>query len=176
MKSLIHALRVFATLTAITGMVYPLLVTGLAEVAFPHQANGSLFTDANGKLIGSYLLAQDFKSDRYFWPRPSAGTFATVPSGASNLGPTSVALKQAIADRATALRKAHQLAGDAPVPDELVQASGSGLDPHISAEAARFQLKRVCAARGLDEARVSALIGDSLVNVLMLNRTLDTLH
>lgn len=176
MKTLLHALLTFATLTLITGVGYPLLVTGIARVAFAHQANGSLITSADGKLLGSELLAQEFKSPRYFWPRPSAAAFATVPSGASNLGPTSAALKLVISDRAAALRKAHNLPDNAPVPAELVQASGSGLDPHISADAARFQLKRVCTARGLDEALVSALIGDGQVNVLKLNQTLDTLH
>ena len=173
MNTSIHALRTFVTLTAITGIAYPLLVTGIAKVSFTHQANGSLIVTSNGQPIGSELLAQEFKSPRYFWSRPSAAAFATVPSGASNLGPMSTALKQAIADRASALRKAHNLPDNAPVPDELVQASGSGLDPHLSAEAAGFQLKRVCAARGLDESRVSALIGDGLVNVLALNRKLD---
>jgi K+-transporting ATPase ATPase C chain len=176
MKTMHPALRSFAVLTAITGIIYPLLITGIAQLAFSRQANGSLVTGPNGHVIGSEWLAQEFTSPRYFWPRPSATSFATVPSGASNLGPSSHALQEAIASRATALRNAHHLPEDAPVPDELVQASGSGLDPQISASAARFQLKRVCAARGIDEARVSSLIGSKLVNVFALNRQLDAME
>jgi potassium-transporting ATPase KdpC subunit len=176
MKALFSALRVFTVLTLITGVVYPLLLTGIAKTAFSRQANGSLLTNDHGQCIGSTLLAQEFKSPRYFWPRPSAGAFATVPSGASNLGPTSTALKDAISARAEALRKAHGLPADASVPEDMIQASGSGLDPHISNAAARFQVSRVCAARSIDATRVTALIGDGPINVLNLNIALDTLH
>ena len=176
MKTLFSALRSLLLLTAITGLVYPLLVTGLSKTLFAHQASGSLLRDATGKPIGSSLVAQEFHSPRYFWPRPSAAAFATVASGASNLGPTSQALKKVIAERAASLREAHGLPATAPVPDELVQASGSGLDPHISVVAARFQLQRVCAARGVEEARVAEMIGQGLVNVLELNVALDKLR
>lgn len=176
MKALFSALRVFTLLTLITGLAYPLLITGIAKLVFSRQANGSLIISDHGQCIGSELLAQEFKSPRYFWPRPSAGAFATAPSGASNLGPTSAALKDAISARAKALRQAHGLPADAFVPEDMIQASGSGLDPHISIAAVHFQLNRVCAARGIDAARVTALIGDGPINVLNLNMALDTLH
>lgn len=176
MKTLFPTFRVFTALTLITGVAYPLLVTGIAKLALAREANGSLIVNDRGQCIGSELLAQEFKSPRYFWPRPSAGNFATVPSGASNLGPTSTALKQAISARAEALRQAHGVPANASVPEDMIQASGSGLDPHISKEAAHFQVNRVSTARGIDRASVSALIGDGPINVLNLNLALDRLH
>ena len=190
MKTFLQALRCFAVLALITGLVYPVITTGLATALFPHQAHGSVLKSADGKAIGSVLLAQEFKSPRYFWVRPSGGAFATVPSGASNLGPTSLALKQAIGERTNALRQAHGLSSDAAVPEELVQASGSGLDPHVSPEAAVFQVKRVCQARGWNEAKEQmvkkmieavtefpqwGVFGEARVNVLKLNLEIDTL-
>lgn len=180
------ALRLFIVLTVLTGVLYPLAVTAVARLAFSHQASGSQVM-RQGQLVGSDLLAQKFTSARYFWPRPSACDYGTVPSGASNLGPTSADLQQAVADRATALRTAHHLATDAPLPADLLYASGSGLDPHLSPAAARLQVARVAAARALPPARVAALVehqiegpqfgllGDARVNVLRLNLALDTL-
>ena len=135
--------------------------------------------------MGSELLAQQFTGPTYFWPRPSAGTYATVPSGASNLGPTSAALQTNVANNLKALRDAHKLPADAPVPSDLVFTSASGLDPHVSPEGARFQVARVAAARGAPEDRVRALeesfveapqwgvFGQARVNVLKLNLALD---
>ncbi|HMO65062.1 MAG TPA: potassium-transporting ATPase subunit KdpC [Verrucomicrobiota bacterium] len=184
MSTLLTALRLFLALTVLTGALYPLAVTGLASLLFPRQAAGSVVT-RDGRPVGSELLAQKFAGDRWFWPRPSAADFATVASGASNHGPTSSNLVAAVAARAAAFRAAHGLAADAPVPAELVFASGSGLDPHLSPDAARLQAGRVARARGLDPACVRALVeahiegpqlgvlGEPRVNVLRLNLALD---
>jgi K+-transporting ATPase ATPase C chain len=171
------------------GVLYPLAMTALAQLAFPDKANGSLVM-RDGKLVGSTLLAQQFTGNTYFWPRPSAATYGTGPSGiagssGSNFGPTSAQLQTNVRANAKALRDAHKLPADAPVPADLVYASGSGLDPHISPEAARFQIGRVAAARGMDKEKVRALIeqhieppqwgflGEARVNVLLLNLALD---
>jgi potassium-transporting ATPase KdpC subunit len=185
MKTVLTALRLFAFLALLTGVLYPLAVTALARVAFPSQANGSLVSSVSGP-VGSALLAQATSSPRYFWPRPSAGDYATVASGASNLGPTSAQLRDQVAARAAALRTAHNLASDAPVPPDLLFASGSGLDPHISPAAATFQAARVAAARNLPLATVTSaitahtesggLLGEDRVNVLLLNLALDRIN
>jgi K+-transporting ATPase ATPase C chain len=187
MAALLTAARMLLALSLLTGVLYPLAVTAIASVACPARAGGSLVV-REGVTVGSALLAQPFTRDRYFWPRPSAAGYATVPSGASNLAPTSAALAAAVTERAAALRQAHQLAADAPVPPELLYASGSGLDPHLSPAAARFQVARVAAARHLPEERVAALVdrcveappgrllGAPAVNVLRLNLALDELH
>jgi K+-transporting ATPase ATPase C chain len=200
MKTFLTALRLFALLAVLTGILYPLAVTATARVAFPSQANGSLVYSAapsDLKLnlstssnltgapapVGSALLAQATTSPRYFWPRPSAGDYATVASGASNLAPTSQKLRDAISARATALRTAHGLAADSPVPADLLMTSGSGLDPHISPAAATFQAARVATARNLPLSTVTTaitahtesggLLGEDRVNVLLLNLALD---
>jgi K+-transporting ATPase ATPase C chain len=183
MKTFLTAFRLFTVLTIVTGVLYPLAVTAVARVAFPAQANGSLVNNSAGVPSGSALLSQPTTSPRYFWPRPSAGDFATVASGASNLAPTSQKLRDAISARATALRAAHNLAPDAPVPADLLMTSGSGLDPHISPAAATFQAARVATARKLPLATVNAaiaahtesggLLGEDRVNVLLLNLALD---
>jgi potassium-transporting ATPase KdpC subunit len=186
MKTVLTALRLFAFLAVLTGVLYPLAVTALARVTFPSQANGSVITTSAGVPVGSTLLAQATASPRYFWPRPSAGDYATVASGASNLGPTSAQLRDQVAARAAALRTAHNLASDAPVPPDLLFASGSGLDPHISPAAATFQAARVAAARNLPLATVTSaitahtesggLLGEDRVNVLLLNLALDRIN
>lgn len=183
MKTFFTALRLFAILAVLTGVLYPLAVTAIARAACPAKANGSLVNNSAGALVGSSLLAQKTESPRYFWPRPSAGDFATVSSGASNAAPTSAKLQAAVAERAAALRTAHGLAPDAPVPADLLMTSGSGLDPHISPAAATFQAARVAAARKLPLATVTAaiaahtesggLLGEDRVNVLLLNLALD---
>jgi K+-transporting ATPase ATPase C chain len=179
MKTTLQSIRIYIVLTLLTGIIYPLVMTGLAQLVFPKQANGSRIIE-NGKLIGSDLLVQKFESPRYFWPRPSAADYATVASGASNKGPASADLKKSIDERRAKLGK------DAPV--DLLTASGSGLDPHISPEAAQFQVARVAKERKLPNEQVAILIqqateppqfgflGEPRVNVLQLNRLLDRLH
>ncbi|MGV3522994.1 MAG: potassium-transporting ATPase subunit KdpC [Candidatus Sericytochromatia bacterium] len=178
------ACRLFATLTLLTGVAYPLAVTGLGQMLWKAEANGSV-ASLQGRPVGSALLAQKFVSPRYLWPRPSAGDYGTVASGASNKGPTSRDLQQAVAERAAALRTAHGLSADASVPSELLLASGSGLDPHLSPAAVRFQLGRLAQTRQLDLPRLEALLrtqteagvlGSERVNVLRFNLALDALQ
>lgn len=182
------ALTLLLLLTLLTGGAYPLLVTAVARTVWPSEASGSLVA-RDGRLVGSALVGQAWQGERWFWGRPSA----TVPacngagSGGSNLGPTAPALRAAVEARLAALRAAHP--GQAgPVPVDLVAASGSGLDPHVSPAAARWQVARVARARGLDPARVRALVeqhvegrtwgllGEPRVNVLRLNLALDALR
>ena len=175
--------------TVLTGVVYPALVTGIAQLVFSEQANGSLLKDAKGQLIGSELLGQSFTSPAYFWGRPSAtspNAYNAASSTGSNLGPTNAALMDVIKDRIQALKNADPT-NNALVPEDLVTASGSGLDPHITVAAANYQLKRVAAHRHLKEKQLSVLIkthaedrqwfifGEPRVNVLKLNVALDDL-
>jgi K+-transporting ATPase ATPase C chain len=182
------ALTMLLILTVLTGLVYPLAVTGLAQLFFPDQANGSLIIH-NGKVIGSKLIGQYFDRPEYFWSRPSATSpfpYNAAASSGSNLGPTNPALIEAVKARVAALRAADP-GNDLPIPVDLVTASGSGLDPHISPAAALYQLKRVARARGLNddtvltlvtqhtEGRQFGLLGERRVNVLQLNLALDAL-
>ncbi len=190
MKTLRTAFQMLLLLTAITGVVYPLLVTGLAQLLFPAQANGSLLY-RNGKPVASLLLAQDMtqnlsqnlKKSGYFWPRPSAGNFDAMASGGSNYGQTSPALMQQWQAR---VQYWQQASGNTKlVPAELIQASASGLDPHISVAAAYYQLNRVAQSRGWPETRVAQMIeqqidrstwfaaGAPMINVMSLNLSLD---
>ncbi len=180
------ALVMLIVMTAITGAVYPAVVTCIAQTIFPTQANGSLI-EQDGKAVGSALIGQPFSDPKHFWSRPSATSpypnNASSSSG-SNLGPLNSALTDAVAGRIKALRDADP-DNKAPVPVDLVTASGSGLDPHISPAAAEFQVARVAKARGLDPAKVKALVaeytegrqlgflGEPRVNVLRLNLALD---
>jgi K+-transporting ATPase ATPase C chain len=186
MKLFIQSILLTVVFTVLTGVLYPLVITGIAQVAFHDKADGSLLV-RDGKVVGSELLAQQFTGDKYFWPRPSFGSYATVPSGASNLGPTSQALQSNVTANAAAFRTGNKLAADAPVPADMVFTSASGLDPHISPEAARLQIARVATARGMGVEQVKALVekfveapqwgifGEPRVNVLRLNLALDDL-
>jgi K+-transporting ATPase ATPase C chain len=180
------ALILLLALTVVTGIVYPLVVTGLAQVLFPGRSNGSVIVQ-NGKPVGSELIGQAFSDPKYFWGRPSATSpFAnnSASSGGSNLGPTNSALADAVKQRIEALRTADP-GNTAPVPVDLVTASGSGLDPQISPAAAAYQAARVARTRGLAKAQVDALVvaategrqlgvlGEPRVNVLKLNLSLD---
>jgi potassium-transporting ATPase KdpC subunit len=183
------ALTMLLLLTVLTGLVYPLAVTGLAQLLFPDQANGSLIV-REGRVIGSRLIGQYFDKPEYFWSRPSATApfpYNAAASGGSSLGPTNPVLIESVNARVAALRAADP-GNDLPIPVDLVTASGSGLDPHISPAAAQYQAKRVARARGLDEAIVQALVtehteerqfkvlGERRVNVLQLNLALDALR
>jgi potassium-transporting ATPase KdpC subunit len=188
------AFMMLLVLTVITGVIYPLAITGIAQVVFPHQANGSLIT-VNGKTYGSALIGQQFDAPKYFWGRLSAtGDFpynafnadTLTGSSGSNYGPLNPALTKAAQERIDAL-KAADPGNTLPIPVDLVTASGSGLDPHISVAAAQYQLHRVAAARGLSDQAVQTLVnqytqgrqfgflGEPVVNVLELNLALDGL-
>jgi K+-transporting ATPase ATPase C chain len=186
-KQFIIALKFFLIMTVVTGIVYPLIMTGFAQLAFPYKANGSLITK-DGKIIGSELIGQKFDSTLYFWSRPSAIDYNPIPSGASNYGPTSDTLRKLVKARSNLFRKMNSLADTTEIPVEMIFASASGLDPHISPEAARLQANRIVNNRKFEEAqreKVDSLIkklteypqfhllGQERINVLHLNLSLD---
>lgn len=185
MKTFFTALRLFVLLTLLTGGLYPLLVTAIGHTVFPSQSQGSLVARPDGSIIGSSLLAQRSSTREYFWSRPSAGDYATLPSAASHLAATSARLRESVRDRASALRVAHGLDDHAPVPSDLLYTSGSGLDPHLSPEAAFFQVARIAQARQCPSDSIVQLVrehlqpggvlGEARVNVLELNLALDHL-
>lgn len=185
MKEYKTALLMLVAFTVVCGGIYPALVTGLAQALFQSEAQGSLVSDHGGRVIGSRLIGQPFSAEQYFWPRPSATAgfgYNPAASGGSNSGPTNPAYLQTVGDRVEYLRESG-VAGS--VPAELVQASASGLDPHLSPEAARLQIPRVAKARGMSEAaldrlvaarvegRQLGLLGVPRLNVLELNLALD---
>ncbi len=190
MKNILRpALVLFTVLTLLAGVVYPLLVTGLAQSWFPTQAHGSLLL-RDGKVVGSALIGQNFTHPAHFWGRPSATgpmPYNASASGGSNQGPLNPALLDAVKARVAALRAADP-GNTAAIPVDLVTASASGLDPHISLAAAQYQAKRVAQARSLPVEKVQALVeqaaehpvlgilGEPVVNVLALNLALDALH
>lgn len=180
------ALTMLLLMTVLTGVVYPLTVTGLAQLFFQEQANGSVIV-WEGKVIGSNLIGQYFDKPEYFWTRPSATTpfpYNAAASGGSNLGPTNPVLIEAVKARVIALRAADP-GNDVTIPVDLVTSSGSGLDPHISPAAAFYQLRRVARARGIEESvlrdlvaqhtqgRQLGVLGEPRVHVLLLNLALD---
>ena len=183
---LMPSLRMLIVMSVLTGIVYPLVVTGVAKLAFPRAANGSLIV-SDGKTVGSDLIGQPFDDPKYFWSRPSATSpqpYNAMASSGSNLGPRNPALADVVKDRIKALRDADP-GNTSPVPVDLITASGSGLDPHISAAAADYQVARVAKARGLavddvrnqvaayTAGRTFGVLGEPRVNVLELNLALD---
>lgn len=189
-KSILSGLKILLVFTLLTGMVYPLMITGIAQAVFPRQSNGSIVSIGQ-KACGSELLGQEFKSERYFSSRPSACSSATLPSGASNWGPTSDTLRKTIEKRRASFIIANHLPLNTVVPNEMVTASGSGLDPHISPESATLQVDRIASARHFSPSQSQQLrklvashteqpqfgcLGERRVNVLELNRDLDLLR
>jgi K+-transporting ATPase ATPase C chain len=187
MKTFKTAILLFLSLTVITGVIYPVIVTVIGRLAFPEQAAGSLIRTGDGIVLGSALIGQPFADPQYFWPRPSATTdfpYNSMASGGSNLGPTNPVLLKTVTNRVKSLHEAGMIG---PAPSDLVLSSGSGLDPHISLEAAVFQVTRVARARRLEEAQVRRLVeehredpqwgflGMPRLNVLQLNLALDRL-
>ena len=186
-KALLIAVRTTAVTLIVTGIIYPYVVTGLAQLLFPYRANGSLVTDEHGQAVGSELIGQNFTHPAYFQPRPSAagdkGYDAAASSG-SNLGPTSKKLQERVVQDLERLKEENPDA-PGPAPIELVTTSGSGLDPHLSPQAALWQVPRVARTRGVAPERVSAVVeaysegrdlgmlGEPRLNVLLLNLALD---
>ena len=182
MSSLLRpCLSLFVAFTLLLGLVFPALMTGAAQVVFPHQANGSLIVEG-GEVMGSELIGQPFDDPKYFWSRPSAVSYNGAGSSGTNQGPLNTALADAVKGRIEALRAVDPGNTD-PVPVDLVTASGSGLDPHISPAATAYQVARVARVRGMAADAVRELVaahtdrpvlfGEPVVNVLLLNRDLD---
>lgn len=189
MKTLIIALKIFLLLTVLTGIVYPLLVTGIAQAIFQAKANGSLIMQDN-KIIGSELIGQQFDSVIYFTTRPSAVFYNPLPSGGSNFGVTSQKLKQQVEDRKLQFIEFNELESNTEIPSEMLFASASGLDPHISVQAALLQVDRIVKARNFNETKKQKLLesiincteepqlmvfGDTRVNILLLNLEIDNI-
>ena len=187
MKDIKTAILLFIAFTVICGGIYPALVTGIVQAVFPQQANGSLIRDKNGTQIGSALIGQPFSAAIYFWPRPSATAdfgYNPLASGGSNAGPTNPAYLRTVGER---VEKIHNSGVAGVIPTDMVQASASGLDPHITPASARLQVARVAKARGISEDlvikavvqatedRQFGFLGGQRVNVLVLNLELDRL-
>jgi len=187
MKSLIISLKAILFFTVITGIIYPLLVTGIAQIVFPAKANGSLIISDN-RIIGSKLIGQQFESEKYFSSRPSSVTFNPLPSGGSNYGLTNSKLKQQVEERRQRFVQFNHLDNETPVPAEMLFASASGLDPHISRHAALLQVNRIAKARSFSDSQKQKLsecvnqmaerpqfgvLGEERINVLVLNLEVD---
>lgn len=181
-------LRLVLAMTVLTGVVYPLIMTGIGQLAFHDEVNGSLLRDENGKVVGSSLVAQPFQSPKYFQSRPSAGDYATMPSGASNLSPVSRQLLEQVQERAGNFIRLNGMDAGTSVnelPSDVLFTSGSGLDPHISPAAAALQASRVAGERGIPVEKVKELVeeytssggpfGSPIVRVVALNLALDQL-
>ena len=183
----IIALKFLLVITVLTGIIYPIVMTGLAQLSFPSKANGSMIKK-DGKIIGSELIGQKFDSTIYFWSRPSAIDYNPIPSGASNLGPTSDKLKKQVVERRILFATMNTITDTTAIPKEMLFASASGLDPHISQKAALLQVDRVAKARdfsiiqkqnliqivkNLTETPQFKVLGEERVNVLILNLELD---
>ena len=186
-KIIAQSFKIFLSLTILTGVIYPLFITLIGQVLFPNQSNGSLIIK-NGNIIGSELLGQNFADSIYFQSRPSAINYNPLPSGASNLGLSSALLKKQVNDRKLEFRKNNLLSDSIIIPSEMLFASGSGVDPHISVEAAKLQINRVIKSRNLSTDKSKLLynlidslseypqfgiLGNQVVNVLSLNLKLD---
>jgi K+-transporting ATPase ATPase C chain len=186
---IIISIKIFILFTVLLGVIYPLVITGIAQMGFPSKANGSLIKVDN-KVVGSELIGQNFSIDRYFSSRPSAIDYKPLPSGGSNFGLTNEKLKQLVVARKLQFIKDNNLDENAMVPSEMLFASASGLDPHISPEAAILQLERISAVRNFDNAQKQRLLriiqemtevpqlsflGESRINVLLLNIEVDKL-
>lgn len=182
MKHIISSVRIMIFFTILCGVIYPLAMTGFAQVFFKDKANGSLLSKG-GEFIGSELLSQKFEKPGYFWSRPSAVTYNPLPSGGTNLGPTSEALKVLAMDRRLKLKESHPSSGEPP--QHLVFSSASGLDPHLNMDSALYQVQRISASRSLNpddiinlikkklKSRQLGFLGEETVNVLELNLALD---
>jgi K+-transporting ATPase ATPase C chain len=190
MKHFLISLRLLLVMIILTGVLYPLAITAIAHLCFPHHANGSMMS-VDEKMKGSELVGQKFVSERYFWSRPSATDCNPMPSGASNLGPTSESLRAAVQQRRAYMDSTHSLSTDADIPKDMLFASASGVDPHISPEAARLQIDRVAKTRSYTpeqkeklenlverciEPRQWGIFGEPRVNVFLLNAALDRMN
>jgi potassium-transporting ATPase KdpC subunit len=190
MKQFWNALLLLLTFAILTGIVYPLFITAIAYLFFPEQAKGSLIYDSKKQICGSSLIGQNFSNKRYFWSRPSAVNYNPMPSGGTNLSLVSIQLKDTVESRRQTFRAMNNLSKNDSVPNEMLFASASGLDPHISPAAAQAQVSRVIDARGCTPQQRTAIqnlivkytdapqlgfLGADRVNVLLLNRGLDSL-
>ncbi|HBL73747.1 MAG: potassium-transporting ATPase subunit C [Bacteroidetes bacterium GWF2_42_66] len=190
MKTLIISLKIFLFFTILTGIVYPLVVTGIVQVVFPHKANGNLIVEA-GKTVGSELIGQQFDSTIYFMGRPSVTLYNPLPSGGSNYGLTNAKLKNLVEERKQQFIRFNQLDSLTEVPSEMLFASASGLDPHISPKAALLQVERVANARGFNADQKQQLqklvlefteepqflcLGEKRVNIFLLNLEIDNIQ
>jgi potassium-transporting ATPase KdpC subunit len=186
---LIISLKFLLSMTILTGVLYPLVMTGIAQISFPEKANGSLINN-NGKIVGSELIGQQFDSSFYFWPRPSAIDYNPIPSGASNLGPSSEKLRKQVSEQRRFFASENSITDTTEIPEEMISASASGLDPHISQKAALLQVPRIAKARNFNSFQVQNLIqcikdhtetpqfqafGKERINVLTLNLELNRL-
>jgi potassium-transporting ATPase KdpC subunit len=189
-KQILITLKYFAAITIVTGIIYPLFITLISIIIFPGKASGSLI-EKDGKIIGSELIGQKFESDKYFWSRPSAVDYNPSPSSGSNLGPTSAALKKSFDERKKNFIEKNMIKDGSVVPNEMFFASASGVDPNISPLSAKLQLERVAKARNFDNSKKEKLVqlinsltekpqfgflGNSVVNILLLNLNLDKMN